>query len=62
MSGGKCDIINKTNFNPDLVYTVVNMINQNEYKRRQMPVGIRITSKAFTYGRKIPIAANLNYY
>ncbi|MFC2163157.1 NAD+ synthase [Candidatus Altiarchaeota archaeon] len=41
----------------DLVSNVVCMINRNEYKRRQAPPGIRVTSKAFGMGRRMPVAA-----
>jgi hypothetical protein len=32
------------------------MINRSEYKRKQAAPGIKITSKAFGEGRKIPMA------
>lgn len=40
----------------DLVSEVVERINRNEYKRKQAPPGIKITSKAFGLGRRLPIA------
>ena len=39
-----------------VVNDVVRMIIRNEYKRRQMPLGLKITVKAFGPGRRIPIA------
>jgi len=39
------------------VESVVRRINQNEYKRLQAAPGIKVTSKAFGYGRRMPIAA-----
>jgi len=30
-------------------------VDQNEYKRRQAPPGLRVTEKAFGVGRRIPI-------
>jgi NAD+ synthase (glutamine-hydrolysing) len=39
----------------DLVYKVTRMIDQNEYKRRQSPPGIKITPKAFGKDRRLPI-------
>jgi len=36
----------------------VGVINRNEYKRRQAAPGLRITSKAFGTGRRMPIAAS----
>jgi NAD+ synthase (glutamine-hydrolysing) len=41
---------------PDLVKDVLRRIVYNEYKRRQAPPGLKITSKAFGYGRRYPIA------
>ena len=39
----------------DQVNRVVRMIDRNEYKRRQSPVGIKITPKAFGRDRRLPI-------
>jgi NAD+ synthetase len=36
---------------------VVRAVNRNEYKRRQAPPGLKVTSKAFGMGRRMPIAA-----
>ncbi|MCK5655283.1 MAG: NAD+ synthase [Candidatus Aureabacteria bacterium] len=36
---------------------VVNAINRSEYKRRQSAPGLKVTSKAFGTGRRMPIAA-----
>ncbi len=41
----------------DTVKWVIRAINKNEYKRRQAPPGLKITSKAFGAGRRMPIAA-----
>ena len=43
-------------FAADLVTRVVAMLGANEYKRRQLPPGLIITSKAFGPGRRYPIA------
>lgn len=40
---------------PDLVRRVVWLVDTNEYKRRQMPPGPRVTSKAFGKDRRMPI-------
>lgn len=40
-----------------VVRRVINQVNRNEFKRRQMPPGLKITSKAFGTGRRWPIAA-----
>jgi len=44
-------------FEPETVRWVVRTINRNEYKRRQAAPGLKVTSKAFGVGRRIPIAA-----
>ena len=44
-------------FDRATVERVVRMINHNEYKRMQAAPGIKVTSKAFGYGRRMPIAA-----
>ncbi|MDH7598184.1 MAG: NAD+ synthase [Sedimentisphaerales bacterium] len=38
-----------------IVHKVVRMIDRSEYKRRQSPIGIRITTKAFGKDRRLPI-------
>ena len=40
---------------PDLVDQVVRLVDGAEYKRRQMPPGVRITDKAFGKDRRMPI-------
>ncbi len=34
---------------------IINLVNRNEYKRRQAPPGIKITSRAFGKDRRLPI-------
>ena len=41
---------------PDIVRDVLRRLVFNEYKRRQAPPGLKITTKAFGYGRRYPIA------
>jgi NAD+ synthetase len=43
-------------FNEADVRRVVRLIEMNEYKRRQAAPGLKVTSKAFGVGRRIPIA------
>ena len=38
------------------VEDVIGRIKRNEYKRRQAPMGLKVTSKAFGYGRRYPVA------
>jgi NAD+ synthase (glutamine-hydrolysing) len=39
----------------DLVRSVARKVDRNEYKRRQAPPGLKITSRAFGLGRPFPI-------
>ncbi len=47
-----------TGLDEEMVRRWVKVINRNEYKRRQAAPGLRVTSKAFGTGRRMPIAAN----
>jgi NAD+ synthase (glutamine-hydrolysing) len=42
------------------VMRVVRMIHANEYKRRQAATGLKVTTRAFGTGRRMPIAMRLN--
>lgn len=44
-------------FDLDLVSRVIRMVDQSEYKRQQAAPGLKISAKAFGYGRRFPIAA-----
>jgi NAD+ synthase (glutamine-hydrolysing) len=52
------DIV-RLGFDPETVRWVIRAIDANEYKRRQAAPGLKITSKAFGMGRRIPIAVKL---
>ena len=54
------DITNK-GFEPEVVRWVIRAIDRSEYKRRQAAPGLKITSKAFGMGRRIPIAARYEF-
>jgi NAD+ synthase (glutamine-hydrolysing) len=41
---------------PDVVRDTLRRMVVSEYKRRQAPPGLKVTSKAFGYGRRYPIA------
>ena len=45
------------NFDVSLVQRVIRMVERSEYKRQQAAPGIKISAKAFGYGRRFPIAA-----
>jgi len=42
------------------VKKVIQMIDRNEYKRRQAPIGVRVTQKAFGRDRRYPITSGFN--
>jgi NAD+ synthase (glutamine-hydrolysing) len=42
---------------PETVRWVASRLDRNEYKRRQIPPGIKLSSRAFGSGRRMPMAA-----
>ena len=48
-------IVDETGADEALVRDVLRMVDQNEYKRRQAPPGLRVSDKAFGIGRRMPI-------
>jgi NAD+ synthetase len=53
-------IIEETGEDRETVMRVAKLIDRNEYKRKQMPPGLKITSRAFGFGRRMPIAQRFN--
>jgi NAD+ synthase (glutamine-hydrolysing) len=49
-------IAEETGFDIALVRAVTLRVDQNEYKRKQAPPGLKVTSKAFSVGRRFPLA------
>lgn len=47
----------KMGFDPEMVKKVLRLVNTNEYKRYQTPPILRVSSKAFGMGRRMPIVA-----
>ncbi len=47
----------KSGENKELTEKIVKMVDRNEYKRRQSPPGIKITTKAFGKDRRMPITS-----
>jgi NAD+ synthase (glutamine-hydrolysing) len=45
----------ESGFDPELVEKVVRLVDAAEYKRRQTPLGVRVTPKAFGKDRRMPI-------
>ena len=43
------------------VNRVMKLIDRNEYKRRQSPVGVRITDRGFGKDRRYPITVKLDF-
>ncbi len=48
-------------YNAQEVNKVIALIDKSEHKRRQSPVGVRISHKGFGKDRRYPITANLNF-
>jgi len=47
-------------YDPELVRKVTCMVDKSEYKRQQAAPGLKISGKAFGFGRRYPIAAKLD--
>jgi NAD+ synthetase len=54
--GGKAIIAQ--GFDEKIVRDILRRVRINEYKRKQAPMGLKVTSKAFGYGRRFPTAQN----
>lgn len=48
-----------TGVDESVVNYVLRMVARNEYKRQQLATGLKVTSRAFGVGRRMPIAAKL---
>jgi NAD+ synthase (glutamine-hydrolysing) len=46
---------------PETVRWVAARLDRNEFKRRQMPPGIKLSARAFGSGRRMPMAARIDY-
>ncbi len=49
------DIVEATGADRALVRQMLDLVDRNEYKRRQLPPGLRVTRHAFGSGRRLPI-------
>jgi len=49
-------------FEEATVRRVIDLINRNEYKRRQSPPGVKVTTRAFGRDRRIPLASRYRPY
>jgi len=54
-------IVQRTKGDRELVRKILLMVDRAEYKRKQLPIGLKITSKAFGFGRRMPIAQRYNH-
>jgi NAD+ synthase (glutamine-hydrolysing) len=54
-------IVGRTGDDIELVRKILRMVDRNEYKRKQLPIGLKITTKAFGFGRRWPIAQGYDH-
>jgi NAD+ synthase (glutamine-hydrolysing) len=47
------------NYDPETVNWVIKTVDRNEYKRKQAAPGLKVTSKAFGVGRRMPVAKKI---
>jgi len=50
--------ISKRGFDKEMVTDVLRRVRLNEYKRKQAPIGLKVTGRAFGYGRRFPNVQN----
>jgi NAD+ synthase (glutamine-hydrolysing) len=50
------EIAEKYGFDVEMVRSIAQLVDRNEYKRKQAAPGLKITSRAFGFGRPFPIA------
>lgn len=51
------EILAESDINPETASRIIQMVDRNEYKRRQSPPGVKITGLAFGRDRRMPIAS-----
>jgi NAD+ synthase (glutamine-hydrolysing) len=54
--------IAKMGFKESLIKEVINMVDRNEYKRRQSPPGVKITHRALGKDRRLPVTNKYRNY
>ncbi|HEV2206404.1 MAG TPA: NAD+ synthase, partial [Candidatus Acidoferrales bacterium] len=54
------EIADDMGYSIDLVRAIARLVDGAEFKRKQAPPGLKVTSKAFSVGRRFPIAQKLN--
>ncbi len=55
------DEIAADGFDRELVLRIAGMVDRSEFKRRQAAPGLKVTSRAFGVGRRMPIAQRFRY-
>jgi len=53
------EIAEETGYSISLVRSIARLVDGAEFKRKQAPPGLKVTSKAFSVGRRFPIAQKL---
>jgi NAD+ synthetase len=48
-------------FEPATVRRIITLVDRSEYKRRQAAMGLKVTSRAFGVGRRMPIAQGFDH-
>jgi NAD+ synthase (glutamine-hydrolysing) len=56
VEGRPAEEILRMGFEPEVVVQVLRLIDASEHKRRQAAPGLKVTTKAFGVGRRVPIA------
>ncbi len=59
---GVTDVASELALPIELVRDVVRKVDRNEYKRQQAAPGLKVTSKAFGVGRRLPVAQRYSEY
>lgn len=60
--GMDCEMLVAEGLERETVEWVIQTVNRNEYKRRQAAPGLKVTTKAFGGGRRMPIAAKYGFF
>jgi NAD+ synthase/NAD+ synthase (glutamine-hydrolysing) len=53
-------IADEHGYDPNLVRNIARLVDRSEYKRQQAAPGLKISEKAFGFGRRYPIAAKID--
>jgi NAD+ synthetase len=53
--------IARRGFKPGVVRSILRRLEASEYKRKQLPIALKVTEKSFGYGRKMPIVKALDF-